>query len=216
MAAIGPPWRERFWPALRQLACRSRRLTAPAILWHIKCQFIAVCVMGVGHRGASVADDRFREFRAMSAFLPPSTNEQYRGSRFAAWFLALYGLGWIIPGMIHSFLPDGGAGVIAGLDLSHNRNMIIGMFAWAGATQIAHGTVTLIIALRYRALVPLFLLVGLVERALLSWSAWVRNDPPSGHHPPEHYGSLILLPLIMIFLRLALKQSRPTEAGDLR
>eukprot|EP01035_Chromulina_nebulosa_P039667 gene39667-53630_t len=121
--------------------------------------------MGVGHRGARVADDRFRELRAVSAFLPPSTNEQYRGSRFAAWFLALSGLGWIIPGMIHSFLPDGGAGVIAGLDLSHNRNMIVGMFAWAGATQIAHGIVTLIIALRYRALVPLFLLVGLVERA---------------------------------------------------
>jgi hypothetical protein len=75
----------------------------------------------------------------MSALLPPSTNDQYRGSRYAAWFLAFYGITWIVPGLIHSFLPDGGAGTIAGLDLSHNPTMIFGMFAWAGATQIAPG-----------------------------------------------------------------------------
>jgi hypothetical protein len=140
----------------------------------------------------------------MTALLPPGTNHQYQGSRFAAWFLALYGVGWIVPGAIHSFLPDGGAGVIAGLDLSHNPTLIFGMFAWAGATQIAHGIVTLIVAIRYRALVPLFLAVSLFERALLAWSAWVRHVPVSGHHPPEHYASLILLPGIALFLWLAL------------
>jgi hypothetical protein len=31
-----------------------------------------------------------------------------------------------VPGLIHVFLPDGGAGVIAGLDLSKNRATIIG------------------------------------------------------------------------------------------
>ena len=98
----------------------------------------------------------------MNAFLPPSTNIHYRGSPYSAWFLAFYGIAWIVPGMIHSFLPDGGAGVIAGLDLSHNPTMIFGMFAWAGATQIAHGIVTLLVALRYRALVPLLLSFVLV------------------------------------------------------
>lgn len=143
----------------------------------------------------------------MSAFLPPSTNAQYRGSRYAAWYLAFYGVTWIVPGMIHSFLPDGGAGTIAGLDLSHNPTMIFGMFAWAGATQIAHGIVTLVVALRYRSLVPLFLLVSLLERILLSWSGWVRHVPVSGQHPPEHYASLVSLPLISLFLWLALRRS---------
>lgn len=141
----------------------------------------------------------------MSAFLPPSTNGQYRGSRYAAWFLALYGIAWIVPGMIHSFLPDGGAGTIAGLDLSHNPTLIFGMFAWAGATQIAHGIVTLVVALRYRSLVPLFLLVSLIERLLLSWSGWAKHVPVSGHHPPEHYASLISLPVIMLFLWLSVR-----------
>ncbi len=148
----------------------------------------------------------------MTALLPPGTNRQYHGSRSAAWFLALYGIGWIVPGMIHSFLPDGGAGSIAGLDLSHNRRLILALFAWAGATQIAHGIVTLIVALFYRSLVPLFLLVSLLERILLSWSAWV-GQPAGAHHPPEHYGSLILVPVILIFLLLALRPAADRAGG---
>lgn len=142
----------------------------------------------------------------MSVFLPPSTNADYRGSPYAAWFLVFYGIAWIVPGMIHSFLPDGGADTIAGLDLSHNPTMIFSMFAWAGATQIAHGIVTLMVALRYRTLVPLFLLVSLVERILLSWSGWVKHVPISGHHPLGHYGSLISLPVILLFLWLSVRR----------
>lgn len=149
----------------------------------------------------------------MTALLPPGTNRQYRGSRYAAWFLALYGIGWIVPGMIHSFLPDGGAGTIAALDLSHDRKLILGLFAWAGATQIAHGIVTLIVALFYRSLVPLFLVVSLLERILLSWSAWVGEGRIGGHHPPGHYGSLILVPVILLFLLLALRPAANQSSG---
>ena len=149
----------------------------------------------------------------MTALLPPSTNHQYHGSRYAAWFLTLYGAGWIVPGMIHSFLPDGGAGTIAGLDLSHNRQLILGLFAWAGATQIAHGIVTLIVALFYHSLVPLFLAVSLLERSLLSWSAWVGRTQADVHHPPEHYASLMLVPVILFFLLLALRPAQVQSRG---
>jgi len=149
----------------------------------------------------------------MLAFLPSSTNEQYQGSHYAAWFLAFYGVAWIVPGMIHSFLPDGGAGTIAGLDIRHNPTMIFGLFAWAGATQIAHGIVILVVALRYRTLVPLFLLVSLFERILLSVSGWVRHVPISGHHPPEHYASLVSIPVILLCLWLSLRRAElnPSE-----
>ena len=151
----------------------------------------------------------------MTIFLPRSTNDQYQGSRFAAWGLTDYAIGWIIPGMIHSFLPDGGAGTIARLDLSHNPTMIFAMFAWAGATQIVHGIVTLIVALRYRTLVPLFLLVSLIERLLLSWSAWVKHVPINGHHPPEHYASLICVPLLLLFLWLSVRDRKLQSAEPL-
>ena len=144
----------------------------------------------------------------MIRILPASTNADYAGSRWAAWFLVFLGVAWTGPGLIHSFLPDGGAGVIAGLDLTHSRALIVALFAWAGATQIAHGLTMIAIGWRYRTLTPLLLAISLVERSLLAWSAWLRHAPASGHHPPEHYGSLVAVPLIGWFLWLSLRPTR--------
>lgn len=140
--------------------------------------------------------------------LPPATNASYRGSPIAAWFLLLLGVGWVIPGMIHVFLPDGGAGVIAGIDMGSNPAALIGAFAWAGATQIAHGLVMMAVALWYRPLVPFLLAVSLLERSLLALTGWVTKAPASGHHSPEHYASAILVPLILLSLWLSLRQRR--------
>lgn len=139
--------------------------------------------------------------------LPPSTNDAYRGATVAAWFVILLGLGWVVPGLIHSLLPDGGAGSIAGIDLSVQPELILALFAWAGATQIAHGVMLILIGWRYRPLVPLALVLSLIERALLSWSGWVQHVPTNGHHPPQHYASLIALPLILLFLCLSLRHA---------
>lgn len=144
----------------------------------------------------------------MNRLLPVSTNREYRGSPSAAYFLLLLGIGWVIPGLIHVFLPDGGAGVIAGIDLGSNPAALIGAFAWAGSTQIAHGLVMIAIALWYRPLVPMLLAVSLVERGLLTLTAWATKPSPTGHHPPEHYASAILVPLIFLFLWLSLRQRR--------
>jgi hypothetical protein len=143
----------------------------------------------------------------MSALLPPSTNHQYRGAIVSAWFTVLLGIGWLGPGLIHSFLPDGGAGTIAGLDLSKSGPTIIKLFAWAGATQIIQGITLIAVGLRYRSLVPLMLLLSLLERSLLSISAWA-SPSPNGHHPPGAYGTLIAVPLIVLFLWLALRPRR--------
>lgn len=139
--------------------------------------------------------------------LPPSTNGEYRGAPASAWFLALLALLSIIPGCIHYFLPDGGAGIIAHLDMGAQRATIVGVFAWMGATQIAYGLAQLAVALRYRALVPLFLLLALIERALGAIAAWITKGSASGHHPPENYGVLIALPLIALALVFALRES---------
>jgi hypothetical protein len=137
--------------------------------------------------------------------LPPSNNAGYRGSRFSAWFLALAAVLTIGPALIHSFLPDGGAETIAGLRLGAAREVVIGAFRWEGATQLAWGLAMLAAALRYRPLTPLFLLLVIVERGLMALQGWVLSPPANGHHPPEHYGSLIAAPLALIFLVLSLR-----------
>lgn len=142
----------------------------------------------------------------MSALFPPAAAVGYDG-RASRIFLGLLALLTIGPGLIHSFLPDGGAVSIAGLDVGDHKAQVVGLFAWAGATQIVWGLAMLAVALRYVALTPLFLLLVLVERSLLMSRWWLLEaaDAPA-HHPPAHYTGLILLPLVLLFLILALRR----------
>ena len=61
---------------------------------------------------------------------PPIANHCSRGSLASVWFLGLFGPLEFGTGCVHDRLPDGGAGVIAGLDLTENTHVIIGVFAW--------------------------------------------------------------------------------------
>lgn len=136
-------------------------------------------------------------------FLPEISNHLYLGSAASVWFL--YGLAFItiIPACIHTFLPDGGAGVIAKLDLSKNGNLIIRLFAWAGITQLVWGLLTLLVAIRYQNFVPVMLALFLLERSLHAYNMWF-GKAKAGHHPPEAYSTLVLVPLITVFLYLSL------------
>ena len=141
--------------------------------------------------------------------LPPSTNAQYRGAQSAVWFTILVGALELIVGVIHYALPDGGAGVIAGLDLGANARTIIGVFAWFGALQIAFALLILAIALRYRTLVPLALAALLVSRLLMAVDAWLLKGASAPHHPPEHFASPIGAALALLFLVLSLRERTP-------
>lgn len=149
----------------------------------------------------------------MSLF-PPSTNADYQGGRVSAWFLMLAGVGEFIPGCIHYFLPDGGAGVIAGIDLSVGGDTIVSTFAWVGSMQIPFALLLFIIGLRYRTLAPLGLLAVVIERGLMAWDGWFGKGSVSGHHPPEHFASPVVAALALGFLLLALRgdgrRARPT------
>jgi hypothetical protein len=142
------------------------------------------------------------------SLLPPSTNGQYLGALSSAVFLGLCAVLTLGPGLIHSFLPDGGAGVIAGLNMGDRRDLVIGVFRWEGATELAYGVAMLTVAIRYRTLVPLFLVTVIIERGLMALQGWVLSPPLDGHHPPEHYGSAIAVPLAAIFLWLSLRPRR--------
>jgi hypothetical protein len=142
------------------------------------------------------------------SFLPPSTNDAYRGAPASAWFLTLAAVLTLVPGLIHSFLPDGGAGVIAGLDMGDRRDLVIGLFRWEGFTQLAMGLGMLAVSLRYQTLTPLFLALIIVERGLMSLHGWILSPPANGHHPPEHYASPVGVALALIFLVLSLRPRR--------
>lgn len=142
----------------------------------------------------------------MVTLLPPSTNSEYRGSLAAARLLTVFAVLTIIPGCIHTFVPDGGAGSIAGIDLSQNGRVVVAVFAWAGATQIVFGLVMLLGSLRYRSFVPLIYALTLVERTLHALNAWVLKGGGASHHPPEHYAVLVGVPLLAVGLVMSLRE----------
>ncbi len=141
--------------------------------------------------------------------LPPSTNGTYHGSLVAARLLTVFSILTIVPGCIHTFAADGGAGTIAGIDLSQNGRVIVAVFAWAGATQIAFGLMMLLASLRYQSLVPLVYVLTLLERSLHALNAWVLKGSGSNHHPPEHYAVLLALPLLCTALAYSLRKIEP-------
>ena len=139
---------------------------------------------------------------------PKSTNADYRGAPLAAWFLVLAGVLTVVPGCIHYFLPDGGAGTIAGVDLSSRGDTIIALFSWYGAMQIPQGLAQIAVGLMYRTLTPLVLALIVLERALTTYDGWFWKGAVSGHHPPEHYASIAAVVLGSIFVVLSLRPAR--------
>jgi len=143
---------------------------------------------------------------------PPSTNADYRGAQSAAWFVMLAGALEFIPGCIHYFLPDGGAGVIAGIDLSTRGREIIAVFAWFGALQIAFALLIFVIGLRYRTLVSLALVALILSRSLMAIDGWFLKGAGADRHPPEHFASPVGVALALLFLVLSLRApTRPAQ-----
>lgn len=120
-------------------------------------------------------------------------------SRLTLIGLGLLGLINLVRGAIHVFLPDGGAGVIAGLDLSTNREAILFLFAGLGAGQIAAGLVDLAVVARWRAFaVPL--LVIEVLRGMLFTAVTQLWKPPPVEVPGERFVMALTAGLLLILI----------------
>jgi hypothetical protein len=116
----------------------------------------------------------------------------------ALWVVAAIGLLNLFRGSVHTFLPDGGAGVIAGFDLSHSRQTIVFLFAVMGIEQLSLGVVDLIIAFRARWLAIPALWFHALEQTFAE-IIFVFYKPAPGH-PPGMVGA----PLVMVILWVAI------------
>ncbi len=141
--------------------------------------------------------------------LPRSNNAAFRGSGIAAGVLAVLGVLDLGRGSIHLFASDGGAGQIAGIDLTRGGDVIVMLFAVMGASQILWGALDLLVALRYRAFVPLLLLLQLVQHGLAAWILWIFK--PLSVPAPGKYGVLATLPVLAIAVWLSLRRPSPSR-----
>jgi hypothetical protein len=103
---------------------------------------------------------------------------------------------------VHLLAPDGGAGSIAGMDLSvAGASGIIFAFGLWGSAQLVYAFVQLVVAFRYRSLVPFMYALLLVE-TLLRMLVGRMKPVTFAHTPPGAFANYVMLPLAALMLVL--------------
>ena len=136
--------------------------------------------------------------------LPARIDNTVRGWKLPFYVFALYAVVSTVRSCIHLLSPDGGAGTIAGMDLTvAGADGIIFAFALWGSSQLLFAIIQLLVVVRYRSLVPLMYLMLILE-VLLRELVGRMKPVTFAHTPPGAIGNQLLLPLAGLMLVLAL------------
>jgi len=144
--------------------------------------------------------------------LPPIADNNYQGRKIALWFFYLITVVTVVRSCIHMFKHDGGAESIATIPLSDYSDgavgVIIGMFAYWGLSQLMFGIIQVIVALRYRSLIPLMYLMLIVEWGGRLALGMYKPIETTGQ-APGGIGNMVLpiVCLVMFFLSINKRES---------
>jgi hypothetical protein len=142
----------------------------------------------------------------LATLLPPTADNTIRGKKLPVYLFAFIAIISTVRSCIHIFAPDGGAGSIAGMNLSvAGASGIIFAFALWGTAQLVYALMQLAVAFRYRSLVPAMYLLLFVE-TLLRMLAGYLKPVTFAHTPPGAIGNYVMLPLSLLMLALSLWQ----------
>jgi hypothetical protein len=140
----------------------------------------------------------------LAALLPAQADNTIRGRKLPVYVFAAIATISAVRSCIHLFAPDGGAGSIAGMDLSvAGADGIVFAFALWGSAQLIYALVQLVVAFRYRSLVPLMYVLLILE-ALLRMLVGHMKPVAFLHTPPGAIANYVILPLGALMLTLSL------------
>ena len=133
-------------------------------------------------------------------FLPAKADNTIRGSKLPFYVFLVVALVGSVRSFIHILSPDGGAGSIAGMDLSvTGANGIIFAFALWGSAQLIYALFQWMVILRYRSLVPFMWLVQLMETLLRMLVGQIK-PVTFAHVPPGAIGNYVYLAVSALIL----------------
>jgi len=149
------------------------------------------------------------KFERMTKVLFPKVIDQYFPGRRLSQYV-FTGLAFIslARSLVHIFAPDGGAGSIAGMNYSvDGASGIVFAFALWGSSQLVYAVIQLLVAFRYRALIPAMYFLLIIEMLLRMLVG--RTKPVDfAELPPGAWGNFILLPLALGMLILCFVQPK--------
>ena len=128
-----------------------------------------------------------------------------RGMKLPVYVFTLIAIISAVRSCIHLLTTDGGAGSIAGMDLSvAGAEGIIFAFALWGSAQLIYALIQLLVAFRYRSLIPLMYVLLILETLLRELVG--RMKPVSfANTPPGAVANYVILPLALVMLALSLR-----------
>jgi hypothetical protein len=136
----------------------------------------------------------------MAVLLPTQADNTIRGGKVPVAVFAVLAAISLVRSCIHVFAPDGGAGSIAGMDLSvAGASGIVFAFGLWGSAQLIYALVQLAVVIRYRSLVPAMYLLLFVEILLRMLVGRVK-PVTFAHTPPGAIGNYVLLPLSLLMV----------------
>jgi hypothetical protein len=139
----------------------------------------------------------------LAILLPTRVDNTVYGMKLPVYVFAVIAIASTIRSLIHLLSPDGGAASIAGMDLSvAGANGIIFAFALWGSSQLIYAIVQLLVAFRYRSLVPLMYVLLIIE-VLLRMLVGYMKPVTFAHTPPGAIGNYVILPLAVVMLVLS-------------
>lgn len=103
----------------------------------------------------------------INKILPNIVDNNYRGNKIALWFFYLITVVTFVRSCIHIFKYDGGAQSIATIPLDTYTDAgaatVVLIFSYWGLSQLMFGIIQVIIALKYKSLIPLMYLFMFFE-----------------------------------------------------
>jgi hypothetical protein len=152
--------------------------------------------------------------KIFETLLPPKIDNLIRGTKLPFYVFSVYAILSAVRSCIHLLAPDGGAGSIAGMDLTvAGAQGIIFAFALWGSSQLLFAIIQLLVVVRYRSLVPLMYGMLILE-VLLRQLVGSMKPVTFAHTPPGATGNQLVLPLAVLMLGLALWSACRQPAGE--
>lgn len=138
--------------------------------------------------------------KVFEILLPAKIDNVIRGTKIPFYIFVIYAIVSTVRSCIHLLSPDGGAGTIAGMDLSvAGADGIIFAFALWGSSQLLFALIQLLAVIRYRSLIP-FMWLMLALEVLLRELVGAMKPITFAHTPPGAIGNQIILPLAVVMV----------------
>ena len=142
---------------------------------------------------------------------PKQVDNNFQGYKIAVIFFLLITIFTIMRSCIHILASDGGAGSIAGINVSiAGGSDIVSMFAFWGLSQLLMGFVYLIVYFRYKSLIP-FMYVPILAEYSGRIAIGLVKPLEVSHTPPGAIGDYVLVPLAALMLILSFKRPKKTD-----